>query len=216
MEQNKEVLVLFSGCRDSSSVAVQLAMLDYKVKLFTYQAGLPELTGLLGDSAPDIRHKELVKKFPEHIDEKRIIESNSYLIRKLAIEKTNKEHVVYPIALALAVHSNAICYCLKNNIGRIASGYSGYQSKKDKYIEQRSDFVLLTKEFLEDYKISYLTPVIDKSELEVKDVLERHCISSNSLENKSMFGGVDFDMDKALEFWRSSITICKEFIKSMQ
>jgi hypothetical protein len=137
-----------------------------------------------------------------------------YLIRKLAIEKTNSEHVVYPIALALAVHTNAICYCLKNNIRIIASGYSGYQSVTDKYIEQRNDFVALTKKFLKEYGILYLTPVIKKSESEVKDILEQHNISSNSLENKSVFGGIAFDKEKAMGFWKFSIPICKGFVKN--
>lgn len=207
-------LVLFSGGRDSSSVAVKLAMSGYNIRLYTYQAGLSELAGPAGDSAPDIRHKELISMFPNQIEEQRIIEGSTYLIRKLAIEKTNKEHVVYPIALALAVHSNAVCYCLKNNISRIASGYSGYQSTKSQYIEQRSDFIQLTKEFLKSYNISYLTPVIERTEPEVKDILERHNISSNSLENKSIFGGIDFNKERALEFWKSSVPICREFIRN--
>lgn len=216
MDKSKKVLVLYSGGRDSSATAVELARKGYLVKLFTYQAGLSELTGFSGDSAPDVRHKELLKSFPENIDKDRIIEDNIYLIRKLAIEKTNREHVVYPIALALAVHSNAICYCLKNGIEIMASGYSGYQSKKDNYIEQRGDFVSLNKKFLQDYGISYLTPVIEKSEDEIKDILEIHDVSSNSLENKSVFGGIYFDKEKALEFWNLSIPICREFIKNKQ
>ena len=214
--KSKDVLVLFSGGRDSSSVAALLALAGYKIKLYTYQAGLPELTGPRGDSAPDIRHKELTQAFPEDLDRERIIEGRTYLIRKLAIEKTNIEHVIYPIALALAVHANAVCYCLKNNINTIASGYSGYQAKEDRYIEQSGDFVSLTKEFLEEYDISYLTPVIEKSKLEVMDILERHNISSNSLENKSVFGGISFDKEKAKAFWKSSISLCREFIKNMQ
>ncbi len=215
MHKTEEVLVLFSGGRDSSCAAVELAARGYKVRLYTYQAGLPELKGPLGDSAPDIRHRELIGAFPNNIDKIRVIEGSTYLIRKLALEKTNTEHVVYPIALALAVHANAICYCLKNGLKTIACGYSGYQAKKEnKYIEQRSDFVNLTKQFLADYGISYLMPVIEKSESEVKDVLEQHNISSNSLENKSLFGGLSFDGGKALEFWQSSIPICKEFISN--
>jgi len=187
---------------------------SYRVILFTCEAGPSELTGPLGDSAPAIRHGELLNAFPNNIDKQRIFQDDSYLIRKLAIEKTNIEHVVYPLALALAVHTTAICYCLKNNIKIIASGYSGYQAKKEKYVEQKADFILLTKEFLKDYGISYLTPVVENSEAEINDILERDGISSKSLENKTIFSGIDFNQNKALEFWQSSIPICKRFIKN--
>ena len=211
----KEILVLYSGGRDSSATAAELAHAGHYVRLFTYQAGLPELTGRAGDSAPEIRHLELLKAFPENIDENRVVRGNTYLIRKLAIEKTNSEHVVYPIALALAVHCEAIKYCLENDITHIASGYSGYQAQKDRYIEQHDDFVRLTKGFLKDYAISYITPVIDKSQEEVMGVLERHGISSNSLENKSLFGGIPFDVSHAHTFWQSSIPLCKTYLAEL-
>ena len=211
--KDEKVLVLYSGGRDSSVASLLLAKEGYHVILFTYQAGLPELVGTNGDSAPNIRHQELLRVFPENINSHRVVEGNAYLIRELAIKKTNTEHVVYPIALALAVHSGAIVYCLKNNIKTVACGYSGYQSIKDQYIEQRSDFALLMKNFLAEYGITYLMPVIDKNEEEVKDTLEKHGISSNSLENKSLFGGIPFEVSKALAYWESVLPICREFIE---
>ncbi|HEC33067.1 MAG TPA: hypothetical protein ENI63_02290 [Candidatus Kaiserbacteria bacterium] len=216
MNSSKKVLVLFSGGRDSSSVAIEMARAKYLVKLFTYQAGSEELIGHRGDSAPDIRHAELLKAFPHHIDADRVITGNTYLIRKLAIEKTNNTHVVYPIALTLAVHTNAILYCLKNDIHNIACGYSGYQARKDRYIEQREDFLELTRKFLKEYGITYHAPIIKKSKEEVMDILDKHGISSNSLENKSVFGAVAFDVDRALSYWNESITICKKYINQMR
>ena len=215
MNSHKKVLVLFSGGRDSSSATIEMVLAGYNVSLFTYQAGLSELTGPNGDSAPDIRHKELASVFPDKIDQKRIIEGNTYLIRKLAIEKTNTTHVVYPIALALAVHSSAILYCIKNGIRDIACGYSGYQATEDRYIEQRSDFVELAKVFLKEYGITYHTPVIQKTKAEIMDTLEKHGVSSNSLENKSIFGGIPFEINNSLEFWNSSIPLCREYIAFM-
>lgn len=216
MNSDKEVLVLFSGGRDSSSTVIEMARMGFKVTLFTYQAGLSELVGPRGDSAPDIRHKELLKLFPDLVNNDRVITTNSYLIRKLAIERTNSTHVVYPIALALACLSDAVLYCLENNIVNIACGYSGYQAKQDKYIEQRNDFVELTKAFLSNYAICLYTPVISKTEIQVKDILEKNGISSNSLENKSLFGGVPFQIEHALNYWNESLPICLNYINHVQ
>jgi 7-cyano-7-deazaguanine synthase in queuosine biosynthesis len=216
MDHTKQVLVTFSGGRDSSSVAVEMAKQGYFITLYTYQAGMPELTGFLGDSAPDIRHKELLKAFPGLIDEHRVIEGSLYLVRKLAIEKTNSAHVVYPIALALAFHCGAILYCLKHGIKDLACGYSGYQAKEDRYIEQRDDFFNLMKDFVAEYGISYHAPAITKSKQEVIDTLEMHGVSSNSMENKSVFGGIDFDVSKALDYWNECIPYCKEYIAEMK
>lgn len=217
MDSPKKVaLMLFSGGRDSSSAAIEMVRAGYAVKLFTYQAGLSELVGPRGDSAPDIRHRELLKVFPHDIAVERIIIGNTYLIRKLAIEKTNTTHVVYPIALALAVHTSAILYCLENGIHNIVCGYSGYQAKEDRYIEQRDDFLKLTKEFLGEYGITYHSPVAQMSKKDVMDILEQYGVSSNSLENKSIFGGIPFEVDKALEFWNASLPVCKEYISHTQ
>lgn len=212
----RKTLVLFSGGRDSSAATVEMAQSGYKVLLFTYQAGMSELTGYLGDSAPDIRHKELLKVFPDYISRDRVIKGNTYLIRKLAIEKTNHTHVVYPLALALAVHAEAVVYCLKNGIKHITCGYSGYQAKEERYIEQREDFFERMKDFVGEYDILYHVPVIEKSKKEVMDILEMHGISSNSLENKSLFGGIYFDADKALDYWNGSLSATKEYITQHQ
>ncbi len=216
MNDSKRVLVLYSGGRDSSSVAIDMARQGYFVTLYTYQAGLPELVGLRGDSAPEIRHAELLKAFPQQIDQSRVIEGSLFLIRKLAIEKTNSAHIVYPIALALAVHAGAILYCLKHGIKDIACGYSGYQAKEDRYIEQRDDFFELMKNFLGEYGIRYHAPAIKKSKQEVIDTLETFGVSSNSLENKSVFGGILFEVEKAHHYWEESLPFCREYVNKMK
>ena len=215
-DSKKTTLVLFSGGRDSSATAVAMAHAGFYVKLFTYQGGLPELTGPKGDSAPDIRHLELLKAFPSKVDPDRVITGNTYLIRKLGIEKTNETHVVYPIAIMLMVQASAIIYSLENDFRDIACGFSGYQAKKDRYVEQRKDFLDLIKKFTGEYGITLHAPVIDKSKEEVIDLLERFGISSNSLENKALYGGIAFDVDKALDFWNKSLPICREYIDFMR
>jgi len=216
MKPRKKVLVLFSGGRDSSSAVVEMVRAGYFVKLFTYQGGLPELVGPRGDSAPDIRHMELMRAFPENVDTERVITGNMYLVRKLAIEKTNDTHIVYPIAINFGIHVGAILYCLENGIRDIACGYSGYQGKQERYIEQRDDFFKRMKIFLKEYGIRYHAPILDKSKQEVIDILEQCGISSNSLENKAVWGGIPFKVDHALEYWEKSLPICREYIEKMR
>lgn len=214
MNSSKKVLVLFSGGKDSSATMIEMIRVGYNVVPFTFQLGRPELFGPHGDSAPDIRYSELRKVFPEHVAPKRVVLGNIYLLRKLAIERTNSIHVVYPLAIALVFLTEAVLYCLKNGINDIACGYSAYQAKEDRYIEQRDDFVELTKTFLREYNIAFHTPVIRKTKQEVMDILDHFGISSNSLESKAMFGAVPFDMAKTLEFWNESVPICREYIKN--
>jgi len=193
-----------------------MARAGYRVKLFSCQWGTQELIGSSGDSSPNIRHQELIRAFPELVDPERVVSSNLYIIRKIALEQTNETHVVYALALALAVHTYAILYCLENNISDIACGYSGYQASRDAYIEQRDDFRALTEKFLGEYGITYHTPVIKMSELEVKDVLEQQSISSNSLENKCIFGGIPFNIQQSLPYWNRVLPMCTEYIESMR
>ena len=216
MSSPKKVLVLFSGGRDSSSTAIEMVRAGYFVRLFTYQGGLPELVGPRGDSAPDIRHMELIKVFPKSIEAERVITGNMYLVRKLAIEKTNSMHVVYPIAIVFGIYAGAILYCLENGIKDIACGYSGYQGKEDRYIEQRKDFFKRIEVFLKEYGIKLHAPIIDKSKQEVMDILERCGVSSNSLENKAVWGGIPFEVDKAEEYWEKCLPVCRDYIKSMR
>ncbi|MCX6712901.1 MAG: 7-cyano-7-deazaguanine synthase [Candidatus Vogelbacteria bacterium] len=215
MESVKKTLVLFSGGRDSSAAAVEMIRSGYFIKLFTYQTG-PELAGPFGDSAPSIRHRELTKVFPQKIDPERVLTGNMYLVKKLAIDKTNSTHVVYPIALTLSFLSGAILYCLENGINDITCGYSGYQAKEDRYIEQHDDFFDLTKLFLKEYGLDYHAPIIKKTKQEVMDILEQCGISSNSLEVKSIFGAVPFEVDKALEYWNEAVPVCREHIARMR
>jgi tRNA(Ile)-lysidine synthase TilS/MesJ len=92
--KTKKILVTFSGGRDSSATALELARDGNDIILFTFQGGLSELKGEKGDSAPCIRHKELLNIYPKNISEERVLKGSTYLIRKLAIEKTNSTHVV--------------------------------------------------------------------------------------------------------------------------
>ena len=215
MDENKTIVaVAFSGGRDSSVAIIVAILKGYIVLPITLQVGAPELTGQRGDSAPEIRLQELRKKFPGKILERVIIE-NPHIIRIIALEKINKEHVVFPLALSLAVHTHAAVYCLNNGIEILFNGHAAYQGKKENYLEQSDHFNKLMKEFLVEFGVDVEIPLADYLEHQVKEMLERHGISSNSLENKSIFGGLDFEPGKAQEYWDGAISICREYINLM-
>ena len=212
MNNKPRVLVLYSGGRDSSATALEMARSGYDVTLFTYSDGTPELTGRNGDSAPEIRHQELMLAYPDVIREERVKRGNVYLLKKLALEKTNSTHVVYPLVLILNVVADAILYCLQNNISHIACGYSGYKGREERYVEQNQQFYDLMKQFIAEYNIEYVAPILNSSKEEVVHILEKHGVSTNSLENRSPFSGIPFEKDKALAFWEESLPICREYI----
>jgi 7-cyano-7-deazaguanine synthase in queuosine biosynthesis len=210
----KEALILYSGGRDSSAAIVEMIREGYLIKAFTLQ--LIELTGPNGDSAPDIRYQEIKKAFPEQVDADRFICKNLYLIKKLAIDRTNTTEIIYPLAAALAIHVEALLYCLNNKIENICSGYSGYQANIDRYVEQRSDFFEKMKSFLNEYGVNYHAPIKDKTKDETIEILDMCGISSNSLESKSIFIGGPFDINKVNIFWEESLAICREYINYKQ
>ena len=212
MHEPIKVLVLYSGGKDSSATALEMARLGYYVTLFTFDDGTPEITGPHGDSAPGIRHQELMRAFPHKIDPLRVFKGNTYLLRKLALEKTNATHVVYPLALILNVVSDAILYCLEHGVKHIACGYTGYQGKEDRYIEQRGDFYLAMQSFVSEYGIEFHAPFINAEKKTICNTLEMYNVSANSLESKYIFSGIPFEVTKALDFWNESFPICRDYI----
>jgi 7-cyano-7-deazaguanine synthase in queuosine biosynthesis len=207
----QEVVVLFSGGRDSSLAACLLANCGTDVHLLTTFNG----ASVKGDLAK-YRHEELREAFPKQI--KKHVTINSFsLFRRIALANIEEDFAKYKNNLilvgdALATHTEALLYCLTNRITTIASGYTTYERD---FPEQMPEVIELTREFVESYKLSYITPVIAYDSLDdVKYRLFDFGISTKSLEGTSLFADTYTQPDVATvkNYVTSKLPICRDYI----
>ncbi|AOM42449.1 hypothetical protein [Xenorhabdus hominickii] len=183
---NKQAqLVMFTGGRDSTLVAVHLMLQNIPVHLFTANSGCSLHRGIL-----KYRVQELKDKFGDLLINHHV-EDISGSFRTLAIENLEEDILNYKKNLVLlgekiAIHAHIICYCMKTGIKIINDGITHYQKE---FPEQR----LVAKEyfvdFMKEYKIEYNSPIYEfaKSQDDVKYRLLQAGISTKSLEGISIF-----------------------------
>lgn len=179
----REVAVLFSGGRDSTLVACLLALKGVKLHLLTGSCGLG-----IGTEIVETRFQELSRKFSGNIVAWKTLDIKGLLgaIAFRNIENDFREHQTNLILLGekMALHTEAILYCLSMGIKYIADGTTKYQAH---LAEQAPEAVTFFCEFSEEYGIQYLTPVYEAaSEQQVKDHLFILGISTKSLESISL------------------------------
>lgn len=180
-----EQLVMFTGGRDSTLVAVKLMLQNIPVHLFTASSGCSLHREILTHRVNELRNRfgELV--VTHHI------EDISGSFRTLAIETIeedilkDKKNLVL-LGEKIAIHAHIINYCHRNNINIINDGITEYQKE---FPEQR----LVAKEyfvdFISQYGIAYESPIYEfaKSQDDVKYRLLQAGISTKSLEGLSVF-----------------------------
>jgi 7-cyano-7-deazaguanine synthase in queuosine biosynthesis len=206
-----ETTVLFSGGRDSSLAACLLANYGTAVHLLTTFNG----ASVKGDLAK-YRYEELREAFPREMKAHVIINSFS-LFRRIALVNIEEDFAKYkknliPVGDALATHTEAIVFCLKNGISAMASGYTTYESD---FPEQMPEVIDVTREFVESYKIRYLTPVLAYDNIDdVKYRLFDFGISTKSLEGTSLFADTYTLPEVAIvkDYVQSKTSICREYI----
>jgi 7-cyano-7-deazaguanine synthase in queuosine biosynthesis len=209
-----EVVVLFSGGRDSSLTTCLLAKDGATVHMLSTFNGAVVQTDIV-----EIRYSEIKLLFGEQIVNRTVIPSYG-LFRKVALKDIEQDFKTYhynliPLGDAIATHTIAVIYCLRNNIKTVASGYTSYQSS---FPEQFPEAIELTRNFLAEYGISYLTPVLGYGSVdEVKYRLFDFGISTKSYEGVSLFADTFSTPtpEVVTGYIKSKLELCRQYIASM-
>ena len=207
----KDVVLLFSGGRDSSLATIRLIEMGYNIHLLTFDNGATE-----DIARSNLRLSEFNYKIKENIITRKIINSKE-LFKKIALINLEKDIASYKTNLIcmgckMAMHTISLNYCLKNKINVIADGYTYYQ--KD-WPEQMPGAIEEIKNFHKKYGVNYINPVYDiKSKEIAKEKLAYYKLSVDSLEGKCIFGGTFSTPNETnvIEYIRDKINICDSYI----
>ena len=209
--QSPEVVVLFSGGRDSSLVACLMANQNKKVHLLTCNNGVsikPELA--------EFRFKELQAAFPAEIVSRTIVPSYG-LFRRIALVDIEQDFHQFKknlilLGYQLAAHTEGIIYCKRNNIRVLASGFTRYEAH---YAEQLPEAITALTAFAREYEVEYLVPVYEYSSAdEVKYALLDFGVSTKSLEGVSIFADTfsDPSSELVLQYIKAKLQICRDYM----
>jgi len=177
-----KVLVLFSGGRDSSAAAVCCLREGYRTHLVTFDNGAER--GL--DNSR--RKADLIKKrFGKMCSWK--LMSSRVLFHAVAVKNLEDDVKKYGNLLCcgckLAMLSEAIIYCRKNNINRIADGFEKGQTY---YPEQTPAYMDAADAFAGKFGITYSHPVYRLSARKIKEIAVKAGISAAPLQAECLFG----------------------------
>jgi hypothetical protein len=209
--KRKQVVVLFTGGRDSSLVVSLYANKMQFVHLITSNNGT-----VINSKISNYRYKELRERFGSHIVNRAIIPSHG-LFRRVALANIESDFKKYHKNLILlgdqlSIHTHAILYCIANGIKELASGFVSYEKE---FAEQNLTAISLLKAFVNEYGINYYTPIYNyKSIDEVKYRLLDFGISTKSLEGFSIFAdSFSVPSEKVVGMYiKEKLSICKEYI----
>jgi predicted subunit of tRNA(5-methylaminomethyl-2-thiouridylate) methyltransferase len=208
----KQVALLFSGGRDSSLACALLARKGCKIHLLTYDNG-----AILSSDLAEIRHRELVARFPDAMVKWRVLPSYG-LFKELALTPLEEDFRRYHTNLVcmgckMAMHTLSLVYCLEHGIRMIADGYTGYQ--KD-WVEQMPEAIQAIRRFHQSHGVKYVNPIYDFTSQElVKKKLFAFGLSPKPLEGSCLFGGTFSIPDPAnvVAYIKAKLPICQQFIK---
>ncbi|MBL9165474.1 MAG: hypothetical protein JNL18_22300 [Planctomycetaceae bacterium] len=209
--ESRTVLVLFSGGRDCSLAACLLARDGHSVHLLTCDNGVS-----IGGNLCDYRYEELKAVLGDSISA-RATASTMGLFRRIALVDIEEDFARFKknlivLGSQLAIHSEAVVYCLKHNIKAVASGFTTYQQS---FAEQMPQAIEEIRQFLANYQIEYLTPVSgydcpDKVKFQLLDF----GVSTKSLESVSIFADTFTDptSDQVVDYIKSKRLVCETYI----
>ena len=205
------VLTLFSGGRDSSLVACLLARDGRLVHLLTCDNGVS-----IGADLSAYRYNELRTALGDRIVGRAVV-STMGLFRRIALADIENDFARFHknlivLGSQLAMHTEAVVYCLNHGIQEVASGFTTYQCS---FAEQMPDAIKAIGEFMSQHSIKYLTPVADYDcPDKVKFRLLDFGVSTKSLESVSVFADTftEPSSEQVLSYIAAKLPICNEYI----
>lgn len=178
------VLLLFSGGRDSSLAACVLAEKGFHVHLLNLDNGAS-----IANNIAEYRVNELVNRFTNNMTS--IPRKSCFgLFKQIAISSIENDFAKYRsnlicLGCKLAMHTEAIVECIIRGIKLSADGANKYQSH---FPEHTSVFLNFLRSFYSLFGIDYINPVIDYENVrDVKTSLLQYNISPKSLEGSCLF-----------------------------
>jgi hypothetical protein len=204
---------MFSGGRDSSLAAVHYCLADYRVCLLRFLTGLG-----IPSVLPAIREQELRARFGDSFVPTPDPIPVYGLVRRISVADIESDFRAFGgknlvlLGEKLALHAASLVFCLRNSIGVLADGTSGYQAEMP---EQRVVAVKFFRELSSEYEITYETPICEfQSDMDVKYRLLEAGISTKSLEGLSMFADsfTEADDDTILAYLQAKKEIACSYI----
>lgn len=207
----RPVLVLFSGGRDSALATCLLVKDGFSVHLFTCDNGVS-----IGSALSEFRFNEISRALGEQVLGRSVVSSMG-LFRRISLADIEADFATFKknmivLGSQIAIHTEAIVFCLKNGIQTVASGFTAYQRS---YAEQMPDAIVAIREFLAEYDLKYLTPVSDyESPDEVKFRLLDFGVSTKSLEAVSIFADTfsEPSNQEVLSYIDLKLPMCRKYI----
>jgi 7-cyano-7-deazaguanine synthase in queuosine biosynthesis len=185
LSPDRQSVVLFSGGRDSSLAACLEINSGYETILMTAASGATIPTDVVVSRVDEIR-----RAFPNQVIEWTTRHASG-IFRRIALADIESDFSKYKTNLILLGHQLAIqceglCLCRERGIGRMVSGFSGYQSPG--YMEQTPEAIELFRSFCDSFGVSFVTPIVSYAALDdVKFRLLDFGVTTKSLEAVSLF-----------------------------
>lgn len=209
--EKQKVAVLFSGGIDCSLAVLQLRKEGYYVDLLHFEHGASISNGL-----HKIRYKEIEQVVGE--ENVQLTEmSHRGLFRRLSLANIEEDFRRYNTSLIclgcrMAMHTETIIYCLRNDIKMAADGSVEYQNDFPEQSKVSLDFF---EKLYAHYGIEYKTVLSDvNNKKEVKYRLLDNGISIQSMEDTCLFSDTfsEASNDKISDFLHKKLDMCYKYI----
>jgi len=203
----KKIAILFSGGVDSTATAIYYLKQGYETHLLTFDNGAEKWLELAGYKADWIK-----KRFPKLCSWELLDSTN--LFHELAIrpleQDVKKFGVLVCCGCKLAMLCEAIIYCKRNGIARLADGF---QRQQDYYPEQTPDYMTPADRFAFRYGIKYLHPFWEHPELKQAQITLGGAVPPTPIQPYCIFGcNPILDKKSIRPYVRSKLTAMREYV----